>query len=490
MPYKIVKKGTEFCVVKEDGGKSFGCHASREKATAQLRALYAQEETRIAEEKEFSAARREKLASQKKALPGGSFPIENAQDLRNAIKAIGRAKNPAAAKAHIIRRAKALGLTKLLPDDWKVSAKEAIDHKQRLATELYIAEEITNFDDQKMEAEVTIVKPGISENRINHKPAAIAKAVEEGIWDGSRMFIDHGEPGNMERMPWRRSIRDLVSRMQETWVGSIGEAKGRVKFLNKEFYEFAKEAKDAIGLSMATWYEGRPARENGQRVYEVERYTKNRSIDWVAFPAAGGAIDKFLPAQEGMEVDWDELTADMLLEHRPDLIPTAATESAGNEPGDGNKTKPAEGSAPVATITEVDVQRMLGAALEEAKSEWKSEFEQEQTEKDTARAQVADFVKDAGLPEPSEKAIIRQFSGVKAFVEEDVQTAIDEKFTELEAAGFRKGPRVSNGGRSETPEVRDEPLSDDDKAKAGFGDLVSLESQLTYEPASQEGAAN
>jgi hypothetical protein len=361
---------------------------------------------------------------------------------------------------------------------------------QRLASELYVAEEITNFDDTKLEAEVTIVKPGISDNKINHTKAAIAKAVEEGIWDGSRMFIDHGEPGNMERMPWRRSIRDLVSRMQETWVGPIGEGKGRVKFLNKEFYEFAKEAKDAIGLSMATWYEGRPTRENGQRVYEVERYTKNRSIDWVAFPAAGGAIDKFLPAQEGMEVDWDELTEEMLKEHRPDLLPTpAATESAGNEPGDGKKTKPAEGSAPVA-VTEEDVQRMLGKALEEAKTTWQSEFEQELAEKETTRAQVADFVKDAGLPEPSQRAIVAQFVGVKAFVEEDVQTAIDAKFTELEAAGFRKGPKVNNGGRTETPEVPENPLSDEEKSKAGFGDLVSMESKLLYNPESQEGAAN
>lgn len=411
MPYSIVKKGAEFCVVKKDGGKEVGCHPSKEKASAQVRALYAKE----------SAG----------------------------------ANNPVGA---------------------------------RLATELYIAEEITNFDDAKMEAEVTIVNPGISENRINHTPKAIARAIEEGIWDGSRMFIDHGEPGNMERMPWRRSIRDLVSRMQETWVGDGGKGKGRVKFLNKEFYEFAKEAKDAIGLSMATWYEGRPTRENGQRVYEVDRYTKNRSIDWVAFPAAGGAIDKFLPAQEGMEVDWDELTPEMLKEHRPDLLPqAAATESAGNEPGDG-KTKPAEGTDPK-SITQEDVQKMMGQMLEEAKSEWKSEFEQEQTEKESTRAKVEAFVSDAGLPEPSQKAIAAQFVGVKAFVEEDVQSAIDAKFTELEAAGYRKGPRVANGGRTEPMEPRTEPLSDEEKSKAGYGDLVSLESKLLYD-SSQEGAAN
>ena len=52
-------------------------------------------------------------------MPDGSFPIANVKDLKNAIKSVGRSKNPAAAKAHIKKRARALGNTKLLPEDWK-----------------------------------------------------------------------------------------------------------------------------------------------------------------------------------------------------------------------------------------------------------------------------------------------------------------------------------------------------------------------------------
>ena len=43
MPYKIVKRKNQYCVQKEDGSKTFGCHPSKAKATAQLRALYANE---------------------------------------------------------------------------------------------------------------------------------------------------------------------------------------------------------------------------------------------------------------------------------------------------------------------------------------------------------------------------------------------------------------------------------------------------------------
>ena len=80
------------------------------------------------EKKEFSPKEREKLADEGKAMPGGGFPIENEADLKNAIQAIGRAKDPEAAKAHIKDRAKALGLTALIPEQWGgEEAKKADD---------------------------------------------------------------------------------------------------------------------------------------------------------------------------------------------------------------------------------------------------------------------------------------------------------------------------------------------------------------------------
>jgi hypothetical protein len=68
--------------------------------------------------RDVSTKERNKLAETNKAMPDGSFPIANENDLKNAIKAIGRAKDPAAAKSHITRRAKALGRTDLLPPNW------------------------------------------------------------------------------------------------------------------------------------------------------------------------------------------------------------------------------------------------------------------------------------------------------------------------------------------------------------------------------------
>jgi phage head maturation protease len=43
MPWRIEKKGEEFCVIKEDDDENEGCHPTREKAEAQMRALYSSE---------------------------------------------------------------------------------------------------------------------------------------------------------------------------------------------------------------------------------------------------------------------------------------------------------------------------------------------------------------------------------------------------------------------------------------------------------------
>ena len=53
-------------------------------------------------------------------MKDGSYPIVTVKDLKNAIQAFGRTgENKAATKAHIKKRAKALGKTDLLPDNWK-----------------------------------------------------------------------------------------------------------------------------------------------------------------------------------------------------------------------------------------------------------------------------------------------------------------------------------------------------------------------------------
>lgn len=82
----------------------------------------------------FTEAQRDRLAGAGAAMPSGGFPIRNESDLRNAIQAYGRAKDKAAAKRHIMKRARALGLTKLLPESWTSTVSLAGQDVVELAT--------------------------------------------------------------------------------------------------------------------------------------------------------------------------------------------------------------------------------------------------------------------------------------------------------------------------------------------------------------------
>lgn len=81
--------------------------------------------------REFTQEERDKAEASGAAMPGGGYPIENEQDLRNAMRAIGRASDPAATKAHIRKRAAALGLTSLLSDAFKASEPGSPDWERQ-----------------------------------------------------------------------------------------------------------------------------------------------------------------------------------------------------------------------------------------------------------------------------------------------------------------------------------------------------------------------
>lgn len=80
---------------------------------------------------EWSGKARQKAVSKGQAYKSdtspGAFPIRDKADLRRAIQAFGRAKDKAKAKAHIIRRARALGAVSMLPDSWNVGATASVD---------------------------------------------------------------------------------------------------------------------------------------------------------------------------------------------------------------------------------------------------------------------------------------------------------------------------------------------------------------------------
>lgn len=88
--------------------------------------------------RDFTQAERDEAERKGNAMPGGGYPINNVSDLENAIRAIGRAKDPAKTKAHIKARARALGATDKIPESWGKRAAAASEPVVRSAVEKVI----------------------------------------------------------------------------------------------------------------------------------------------------------------------------------------------------------------------------------------------------------------------------------------------------------------------------------------------------------------
>lgn len=146
------------------------------------------------EKREFSAEERRRDAKSGAAQSDGSFPIENASDLHNAMRAIGRSKNPEKTKAHIRARAKALGLSNELSDAFKSAETEpagsageveskGINMLEALIKALGLPAEATEEDVMKAVAErdAEIAKKDEEITKAAEKAAAEAAAAAEEI---------------------------------------------------------------------------------------------------------------------------------------------------------------------------------------------------------------------------------------------------------------------------------------------------------------------
>lgn len=130
--------------------------------------------------KDYSPEQREKMAKAGTALPDGSFPIADCEDLRNAIQAIGRASDPDKAKAHIKKRKSALGCDDVdLPEGWAMDD----DDEDKCPEGKHLMPDGTCMDDDEMAAAVVEMSSQIQTFSV-HGDTNLPIADRDYEWDG------------------------------------------------------------------------------------------------------------------------------------------------------------------------------------------------------------------------------------------------------------------------------------------------------------------
>jgi hypothetical protein len=202
----------------------------------------------------FSDDARRSLASSGAALPDGSFPIEDVADLHNAIKAVGRASDPAKARDHIKARAKTLGAESALPEAWKRADLGPLD---RLLTRLGIAKRVpaTEIDpdtysdaaadavDKATDALGVSIASILADTAITDKAPAIQKSLAE-----FRTHLGDAVPDQIEK-----AMRDVaqaagVIEKDDHPMPTIEELSATVEALTKRLAD-AEAAADVNKMS-------------------------------------------------------------------------------------------------------------------------------------------------------------------------------------------------------------------------------------------------
>jgi hypothetical protein len=137
----------------------------------------------VAELAKFSDEERKHLAREGAAMPDGSFPIRNVDDLKNAIHAYGRANKSerVAVRKHIVKRARKLGADELIPETWKnAGSAEATASIERMRA---MIASITEFAQDKEISDADLKKLADAKAAADEQTKeeiAKAKAIKEG----------------------------------------------------------------------------------------------------------------------------------------------------------------------------------------------------------------------------------------------------------------------------------------------------------------------
>jgi hypothetical protein len=169
----------------------------------------------------MSRQMREKLASEGKALPDGSYPIRNVEDLKNAIQAYGRSKpsKRAAVRRHIIKKARGLGKSELVPEKWKTAGliddEVVTDIQARVAAAKTSAESTKAENAQKVEelrARVASAKEGLlAALPMEPTEASEVKANPEAVSTRGNKYIS----GVNQPRDQKGKFREVLARLKQ-----------------------------------------------------------------------------------------------------------------------------------------------------------------------------------------------------------------------------------------------------------------------------------
>ena len=310
------------------------------------------------------------------------FPIPDKAHARAALARLNQSDLSAEEKAKVKRRAyRVLGQSPSkktkeahhMDEDHEGSISEAIDATIGGVDELNLLTLTeAKLDLKSGELTAVFLQPGLNRSGARYYPkSAIKEAVDAGMFNGLKMYLNHGTPQELASRP-ERSLTDWVSTIKETWVDpSTGAGMAKIKVVQGWFKNFLKDLQEAgalpeIGLSIFAQGKVKPEKRDGKMTHVVEKFKSAMSVDWVTEPGAGGRVTAIWESYQPMIAKEQEINmlnsmkVDEALkeirESRPDVFSAIVAEVQTSQQTEEEKAKAAADfkalQDQVATLTE------------------------------------------------------------------------------------------------------------------------------------------
>ena len=307
------------------------------------------------------------------------------------------------------------------------SVQEAEPMKRLLAREATALTE-ADYDADKGEVTVTVIKPGFNTSKKRYYPKDTLER-DFKVFEGLKMFADHQTPEEERAQP-ERSIRSWVGSIKKVFTDADGTIKARAAIIEPWMKEKLSNLKDAgllheMGTSIVASGEGRKTDVDGHETHYIERLVHGRSVDFVTYPGAGGQVECYESAQPEDEYDIDVIDVEGIKERRPDLVERITVEI--KESLDVEVTQMTEVEKELKTLKESN--ETLTAENDGLKT--KVAATEAADAKRIAQDGIAVLIKDAELPDATKARLTEQFK--EAGSVDGVAEAIEAARVELAA---------------------------------------------------------
>lgn len=232
-----------------------------------------------------------------------SYPIEDEEDLKRAIKAVGRGGGSHnKIRAYIIKRAKALGKSDLIPDDWSTSGASATATKESAAPEGAAPESVSLVETTSLSEatggaadgsgrrrRIQLIDAGWSKNGRYYPASTLSEAARGRVYPaGTPMFVDHPTVSEQSERP-ERSVRDLAARLVTDARFEDGALVAEAELFGA-WRPVINDIADHIGVSIRAAGTMQYGEAEGREGPIVTALTEGISVDFVTSPARGGKI--------------------------------------------------------------------------------------------------------------------------------------------------------------------------------------------------------